>query len=50
MVRLVDEPKKSRLNQSEFRTQLMELYQSKYVISSNSNPDELSHIVEFADG
>lgn len=43
---------KSRLTQSEFRTQLMDLYQSKCVVSSNSNPDELeaAHIVEVVDG
>lgn len=43
---------KSRLTQSEFRTQLMDLYQSRCVISSNSNPDELeaAHIVEVCDG
>lgn len=49
---LVDVPQKSRLTQNEFRTQLMDLYQSRCVISSNSNPDELeaAHIVEVCDG
>lgn len=49
---LVDVPQKSRLTQNEFRSQLMDLYQSRCVISSNSNPDELeaAHIVEVCDG
>lgn len=43
---------KKRLSQNEFRTQLLNLYESKCVVSSNFNPDELeaSHIVEVADG
>lgn len=49
---LVDSLQKSRLTQNEFRLQLMDLYQSKCVISSNSNPDELeaAHIIEVCDG
>ena len=49
---LVDIPQKSRLTQSEFRTQLMDLYQFRCIISSNSNPDELeaAHIIEVCDG
>lgn len=49
---LVDIPQKTRLIQNEFRTQLMNLYQFKCVISSNSNPDELeaAHIIEVCDG
>ena len=49
---LVDTPQKTRLTQNKFRTQLMDLYQSKCVISSNSNPDELeaAHIIEVCDG
>jgi len=49
---LVDTLQKSRLTQNEFRTQLMDLYQSKCIISSNSNPDELeaAHIIEVCDG
>lgn len=51
-IKFVDTPQQSRLSQSEFRTQLIKLYQSKCVISSNSNPDELeaAHIVEFSEG
>lgn len=49
---LVDNQPKARLTQSEFRTQLIDLYQSRCVISSNSNPDELeaAHIVDVCDG
>lgn len=41
-----------RLSQNEFRKQLLNLYESICVVSSNSNPDELeaAHIVEVADG
>ena len=49
---LVDNQPKARLTQSEFRTQLIDLYQSRCIISSNSNPDELeaAHIIEVCDG
>ena len=51
-ITLVNAPQKTRLNQKEFRLELIKLYQSKCVISSNSNPDELeaAHIVEIACG
>lgn len=51
-ITLVDNPPKARLTQKEFRTQLMDLYQSRCVISSNSNPDELeaAHIMEVCSG
>lgn len=51
-ITLVNIPQKTRLTQKEFRTQLMDLYQSRCVISSNSNPDELeaAHIVEVCTG
>ena len=51
-IKIVDENCGIRLSQSEFRSGLMDLYSSKCVVSSNSNPDELeaSHIVGVADG
>lgn len=46
------EIKKKRMRQNEFRACLMELYSSKCVVSSNSNPTELqaAHIIEVKDG
>ena len=51
-IKIVDIHSGMRLSQSEFRSGLMDLYSSKCVVSSNSNPDELeaAHIVGVADG
>jgi predicted restriction endonuclease len=51
-VKLVNKSGQTRLEQGEFRSGLMNLYSSKCVISSNSNPDELeaAHIVGVGDG
>ena len=51
-IKIVDVLSGIRLSQSEFRSGLMDLYEYKCVVSSNSNPDELeaAHIVGVADG
>ncbi len=51
-IKLTDKFCQSRLEQGEFRYGLMNLYSSKCVVSSNSNPYELeaAHIVGVGDG
>ena len=51
-IKIVDVLSGIRLSQSEFRSGLMDLYEYKCIVSSNSNPDELeaAHIVGVADG
>lgn len=51
-IKIVDVQSGVRFSQREFRSGLMDLYSSRCVISSNSNPDELeaAHIVSIADG
>lgn len=51
-IKITDKNLGARLSQSEFRYGLMNLYSSRCVVSSNSNPDELeaAHIVGVADG
>ena len=51
-IKIIDIHSGIRLSQSEFRCGLMNLYSSKCIVSSNSNPDELeaAHIVGIGDG